>query len=130
MTILAFAPALATPADFDTDFDTADYSRPFHPSPVDEAFYLGFNLGLDGEDPATPEEFPTAGSGRVNRSFLAGLTAGRYELKRERDRIMAGWAAEAELEAMAAGRDNFEFVSDAELAECRGFFPSKPYDNA
>ena len=124
MTILAFPVSTATPA----DLDTADYSRSFNPSPVEEAFHLGFTLGLDGEDPATPPEFPTDGSGRVNRSFLAGLTAGRCESKRERDRIMGQWAAEAELEAMAAGRDPFEFVSDAELAEVRGFHASTPYD--
>jgi hypothetical protein len=105
---------------------------PYVPTAVEESFYRGFTLGLDGEDPVTPPEFPADGSGRVNRAFLGGLAAGRFALERERERIMAKWEADAEFERwvdqMEAQSDRFDLMSPEEIIECRGHHPSTPYD--
>jgi hypothetical protein len=103
MTILASLPGSVNSTD--GDLDTTDHGKLFAPSTVEESFYLAFTLGLDGEDPATPAEFPSDGSGPVNRAFLAGLAAGRYTLQRERDRIMGQWAADAQFEAWVDAMD-------------------------
>ena len=60
----------------------------FRPDSWSEAFHLGFELGLEGEDPAIPAELP----GYEARAFEAGLVAGERRRQDEDD------AARAELE--------------------------------
>lgn len=106
----------------------------YQPSPFSEAFYRGFQLGLDGETPAEPDQYPADPTeGRVNRAFLSGLAAGRYTLQKERDAILGQWAADAEFEAWVSEReraaDRFDLMSPNEIIEARGHHPSNAYDS-
>jgi hypothetical protein len=107
----------------------------YEPSPVANEFYRGYQLAMDGENPALPAEFPAnPDEGPTNRAFLAGLAAGRFALERERERdgIMARWVVDAELDAWVSEReaasDLFDLMSPDEIIEARGHHPSTPYD--
>jgi hypothetical protein len=51
--------------------ETTPDDEPFHPSPVDLAYDLGYRLARDGETPATPP-----GPGAVRWAFVRGRQAG------------------------------------------------------
>jgi hypothetical protein len=105
----------------------------FEPTPVSEAFYTAFQLGLAGEDPALPDEFPAdPADGPTNRAFLGGLAAGRYTLQKERDAIMGQWVIDEEFEAWVSDReraaDAFDLMNPNEIIEARGHHSSTPSD--
>jgi hypothetical protein len=104
----------ALPVNSDSDIigHDADGHRPAfdfgaRPDAWSEAFYLGFTLGLEGEDPAIPAGLPPYEA----RAFQAGLVAGTRKADREYDRYIDRLHAER---MEAAFGDPSDRIHDAE----------------
>jgi hypothetical protein len=63
--------------------DTRDHARPSGPSATDDAYRIGFDLGLDREDVSDPSDL----GAELVRAFRDGYASGRLEWDRRLDEM-------------------------------------------
>jgi hypothetical protein len=82
--------------------DTTDHAEASGPSPRDEAFKLGYDLGLDREDARPPSDYPADLRGAFDEGWAAG--------KAEWDRRLEEMCGASEYAAWSSGR-----ISDRDM---------------